>query len=180
MVKKTDPVVLVDLDAARREAQVPDGITVRFAMTNFVLPAELPIQVVDPFLADELDLVGVVRDFMADTGADDEFLDVILEHEKLPKAFVNAVHDCLRILFGDDQYEQFIAARPSLQDLVRLVRALIPLYGVGLGELFSSATSSGDGGATSSQTSPESESTPATPSAPRRTRASSARAGSAT
>lgn len=156
---------LIDLDAAKREARYPDGIPVTLGGETFTLPAELPVSTFDPLLSDKLDLVGVVSKVLADEASTksviDQVLDVLTARPDLPTAVLAAIHDCFRQLFGAEQYETFAAQRPSVQDYFRLVKALVPLYGVSLGEAFASAGSSESDGQTQKQTSPSTtESTP--------------------
>lgn len=148
---------LIDLDAAKREARYPDGIPVALGGQTFTLPAELPVATFDPLLSDELDLVGVVSKVLADEASTksviDQVIDVLTDRPDLPTAVLAAIHGCFRILFGPEQYETFAAQRPSVQDYVRLVKALVSLYGVNLGEAFASAGSSESDGQTPKPTS---------------------------
>lgn len=171
---------LIDLDAAKREAVFPDGIPVRFGGQDFLLPAELPVDVFDPLLSEDLDLVGVVKQVLAERpedGGDDigsVVLDVLLTRPGLPRQTLQAVKQVFAALFGDEQYACFAALRPSVQDYVRLARGLLTAYGVGLGEALGSPDSSESGGETSSQISDAStDSTPAASGAGRRKKGSS-------
>lgn len=60
---------MIDLDAAKREAAYPDGIPVRFGGEEFLLPGELPADLLDPLLSEELDLVGVISKVFDDRAA---------------------------------------------------------------------------------------------------------------
>lgn len=168
----------LDLDAAIREHVNPDGLPVRFKGEVFTLPAEFPIDVLDPFLRGEFDFVGLVKAIVeAGDEVDPEtgqkqgivagVVDVLLERPTLPAEVVDAFHLALRGLFGSDQYDRFLALRPGNRSLPALVRGLARKYGVSLGEAFASPSSSDTAGATSSPNSPATtpDSTPETPSA---------------
>lgn len=179
---------LLDLDAAIREQVDPDGIDMPFRGAVFHLPAELPLDVFDPFLDPEFDLVGLIRTFVEadkDEKADvaETVVDVLFERPNLPREVLDAFYGSLRLLFGAEQFEQFQAKRPGHKTYTIFIRLLLAKYGVGLGEAFASADSSENGGETSKPTSPTSttDSTPAKPSAAaKRKKASSASAGSET
>lgn len=166
----TAPDVLLDLDAARRESKYPDGFPLRKGGTTFVLPAELPLEVFDPLLSEELDLVGILKAALEEKGGDaDESLgevivDVLMSRPTLPRQVIAAIQDCLRVLFDAEtpgNFDAFAATRPSVNDYLRLVKGLLPLYGVSLGEAFGSPASSESDGATLKQTSPSTaDSTP--------------------
>jgi hypothetical protein len=147
---------VIDLDAERREVQYPHGIPVKFAGEQFIFPAELPADALDPLLSDELDLVGLLGDVINSADGEAGISDIItalFRRPRLPRAFLAAVRDTYAILLGE-QYAQFAEARPSLGDFVRLTVGLAKVYGVELGKLFRSADSSENDGATSSPTSP--------------------------
>lgn len=148
---------MIDMQAARRESEHPDGITIRTrAGTDLTVPAELPADVLDPFLSDDLDLMGLLGNALAartGNSGNSEWLDSILTRQALPKQAVAAIKDALRLLFGEESYAAFVADRPSVQDYIRLVRGLADFYGVGLGEAFASLVSSASDGETPNQTS---------------------------
>ncbi|NEA53597.1 hypothetical protein G3I60_05350 [Streptomyces sp. SID13666] len=153
----------IDLDAARRESRFPDGIPVRFGGRDFIFPAELPADALDPLLSDDLDLVGLLRDLVTSPGSTvtGEVFDLLLKRPNLPRAFLDAVKDVYLSLLGPEQFEQFIAARPWVTDYIRLSKALSSVYGVTLGKLFGLSGSSESDGETSNPTSPAStDSTP--------------------
>lgn len=159
----------IDLDAAVREATYPDGIPVTKGGKTFTLPAELPEAVLDPLLSDDLDIAGVIADVLKDTrpGEDrsigDDVVAVLTARPNLPKDAVLAAKECFAVLFGD-QFEDFCAERPSINDYIRIARAALPLYGVSLGEAFGSPGPSEPAGETPKPTSPVStpDSTPET------------------
>ncbi|MEU2968955.1 hypothetical protein ABZ687_28760 [Streptomyces ardesiacus] len=155
---------VIDLDAERREVQYPNGIPVRLSGEQFIFPAELPAEVLDPILSDELDLVGLLGDVIESAEGDagvKEVVNALFRRPSLPRKFLAAVRQSYEILLGD-QYKDFLAARPSIGDYVRLTTGLSKVYGVELGKLFRSADSSENASETSSQTSPASttDSTP--------------------
>lgn len=176
---------MIDLDAAKRESQYPDGINVRHGATDFVLPAELPADVLDPILL--LDLPALLKKVLdtaegKDAGDEDDLgqivLDVLFDRPDLPADLLNAVRSVFAALFGPDQYPVFLSNRPSIPDYVRLIRGLLPLYGVSLGEALGSADSSESGGATSNPTSSSTtDSTPAPSGGGRKRRTGSSASG---
>lgn len=148
---------VIDLDAERREVQYPDGIPVKFRGEQFIFPAELPADALDPLLSDDLNLFGVFSDVLEATEGDIEVVPFVMaifrRHTRVPKAFLEAVRETYAILLGD-QYEDFAKARPSVSDYIRLTTVLAKVYGVDLGKLFRSGDSSETGSQTSSPTSP--------------------------
>jgi hypothetical protein len=159
---KFDPTI--DLDAARREGSFPDGIPVVFGGQTFTLPSELPLDIIDPLLADEFDLVGLVKELSsieAETYSD-TLVQLLTARPNLPTSIRDTFHDVLRLLFGAEAFADFQSHRPGLSTYALLIRRLSTAYGVSLGEAFASLASSATGGATSSTTSNESTaSTPA-------------------
>ncbi len=178
---------LIDLDAAKREAAYPDGIPVTLGGQTFTLPAELPTDVLTPIVTLNLpDLLKKVLDERDKGGASDEdslgelILDILFDRPDLPADLLQAVFDVAAALFGD-QYADFTAKRPSINDYMRLASALMPLYGVSLGEALGSPDSSESGGETSSPTSNSTTaSTPAGPGSRPKRRRTSASAASGT
>ena len=150
--------ILLDLDAARREITHPDGIPVQFKGQTFTLPAELPADVFDPFLSEKFDLMSLAKAALTDdaevNGMEVTTIDRILAVlEEQPQIIANglaAIKDAFALLFGAQEYSAFVALRPSFTDYARLLKGLIGLYGVGLGEAFASPASSGSVGATPS------------------------------
>ena len=159
----------LDLDAARREEELPDGIEVTLKGVTFVVPSELPLDVFDPFFTDDFDL-GALLKVAFESDDDDPTLKVILDmltaNPKLPANAYRAVHTALETLLEPEGYAAFKSARPSVKDTARLVKGLFRMYGTSLGEAFASAESSASGGSTQKQTSSSTtESTPAEPGA---------------
>jgi hypothetical protein len=154
---------VIDLDAERREVQYPDGIPVQLGGEQFIFPAELPAEALDPILSDELDLVGLLGDVIDSAEGDAGIAEVIaalFRRPSLPRKFLATIRETYAILLGD-QHVDFVRQRPSIGDYVRLTTGLTKVYGVDLGKLFRSADSSANASATSSPTSPAStDSTP--------------------
>ncbi|MFJ5121958.1 hypothetical protein [Kitasatospora sp. NPDC088548] len=163
----TTPPPLIDLDAPRREVTYPDGIPALFGGETFLFPAELPLDALDPLLANNLDLMGIAAQVITDEGNSNVaggIVDLLLTRPHLPRTFLAAMRDVYLLLLGADQYERFIAKKPSIPDYVRLTKALAKAYGVELGKLFGSPASPNSGGTTSNTTSPATTGeTPATP-----------------
>ncbi|OEJ21117.1 hypothetical protein [Streptomyces subrutilus] len=149
---------VIDLDAERREVRYPNGIPVKIGGEQFIFPAEVPAEALDPLLSDDLDLVGFFGDLVTSTGGGtvSEITVMLFRRPKLPRQFYAAVKDVYRVLLGEEQYKDFLAQRPSIPDYVRLTTALAKVYGVELGKLFASDSSSETDSETSSPTSPAS------------------------
>jgi hypothetical protein len=144
------------MDAARREVTDPDGMTVVFGGEEFVFPAELPMSVLDPILSPQLDLVGVVTSVMDDNrGLTNGLLDTLLLRPNLPREVLDAFLDIYRQLLGVEEFAQFAGHNPSVQDYVRLTKALATAYGASLGKFFGLLSSPDGSGETSSSTSPD-------------------------
>ncbi|MER6109385.1 hypothetical protein [Streptomyces hirsutus] len=155
---------VIDLDAERREVQYPDGIPVKFKGEQYIFPAELPAEALDPMLSDELDLVGLLGEVIESADGDagvSEVINAVFRRPALPRKFLEAVRATYAILLSE-QHKDFLAARPSIGDYVRLTTGLTRVYGVELGKLFRSVGSSENASETSNPTSPASttDSTP--------------------
>lgn len=151
----------IDLDAARAEST---PIEVTFKGQTFTLPGELPLDVFDPLLSDDLDLVGMIRKAWSNPDLADGVIETLLAPGNVPAKLLAAIREGFRLLFADEdaanpdaEFDRFMACRPSAQDFRRLISHLARLYGVSLGEVFASLiTSPTAGGATQSTTSPDS------------------------
>ncbi|MGW2550126.1 hypothetical protein [Streptomyces sp. NPDC001635] len=154
---------VIDLDAERREVQYPNGIPVRFGGEQFMFPAELPADALDPILSEDLDLVGLLGEVLESSEGEagiKEIVNALFRRPSLPLKFLEAVRQTYAILLSD-QTEDFLKQRPSIGDYVRLTIGLTKVYGVELGKLFRSDDSSANDSQTSNPTSPAStESTP--------------------
>lgn len=149
---------VLDLDAERREVRYPHGIAVKFHGEQFIFPAEIPADALDPLLSDDLDLVGFFSELIQGSGGGtvSEITDLLFRRPRLPRQFYTAVKDVYRILLDEQQYTDFLAKRPSIPDYVRLTAGLAKVYGVELGKLFTPDSSSETDSGTSSPTSPAS------------------------
>ncbi|MGW4086977.1 hypothetical protein ACWEGS_28495 [Streptomyces sp. NPDC004822] len=148
----------IDLDAPRREVQFPDGIPVKFRGEQFLFPAELPADALDPILSDELGLVELLGEVIESSDGDagvTEVVTALFRRPTLPRQLLAALRETYTILL-EDQAEDFQKKRPSIPDYVRLTTGLVKVYGVELGKLFRSADSSASDSQTSSPTSPAS------------------------
>lgn len=162
--------IAIDLDAGRREQEYPDTLPVTFRGETFDLPAEFPLDVLDPFLAEDFNLAGLIREVMAEARKEDGttkpisevVIDTLFNRPALPIEVIQAIFAAFELLFGAENYARFKALRPSLVDYGRLTRGLFSAYGVSLGEAFASPASSETAGTTPNQTSPGStpDSTP--------------------
>ncbi len=146
---------MIDLDALRGEAaQTPKEL--RLDGQTFTLPAELPGDVLAPFLASDLGLIEVIAEALNGNDEDamsDLIFDALAKKPTLPSALLEAAANALRSLLGD-QYEAFVALRPSVPTYMLLGRALFEEYGMSLGDFFGSGSSSDNEDETSKQTSP--------------------------
>lgn len=149
---------VIDVDAAQRESQFPDGIPIVFKGETFTLPAELPLDVFDPVLSADFDLVGLVRTLF-DSEANDAggmVTELLTARPGLPLEFRDTIYDCLQLLWGEEQWKSFLAKRPGLPTLIFIVKGLVKAYGITLGEAFASLGSFVGAGATQKLTSPSS------------------------
>lgn len=165
----------IDLQAATRELAYPDGIPVTLPNGQVITaPAEFPLDVLDPLLSEDLDLIGVVKlvvDREPRVGEDGEtveddiatiVVDVLMERPAILAQVKRAIGQCFAALFSEEDYARFVAARLGVRTLAALVKGLLSEYGVGLGEALGSPASSESSGEPSSPTSDGStDSTPA-------------------
>src|SRR5690606_12695592 len=138
----------IDLNAAVRESKSPDGIPVVYGDKTFTLPAELPVDVFDPLLDSEFDLVGLIKALLDSTKDDlgEAIVDLLTNRPDLPVEVRDTVYDCLGLLFGEEQFAEFRAQRPGFTTYARLIGGLAKEYGTTLGEAFASPASSESGG----------------------------------
>ena len=151
----------IDLDAARRERDQPEGFPVTLRGKTYTLPSELPVDVFDPFLTDDFDLAGLIRDAMV-TAKDENgvvkptnviVVEALFERPSLPVEVIKAIYASLELLFGKVPFGKFKAARPTFGDYSNLVQGLFSIYGASMGEAFGSADSSVNAGPTPNPTS---------------------------
>jgi len=139
----TDTMKTLDLDAELREIAMPDGIRIPFRGEVFILPAELPLDVINPLLDEDLDLAGIIKQVFASRGDGvDAVFDVLLARPDLPKSALKAFHGVWEALFGAEQYEAFLAKKPGHKTYATLFRLLVKEYAVNLGEASASLASS--------------------------------------
>lgn len=159
----TDTMKTLDLDAELREIAMPDGIRVPYRGEVFILPAELPLDVINPLLDEDLDLAGIIKQvFSARGDGVDAMFDVLLARPDLPKSALKAFHGVWGALFGE-QYAAFLAKKPGHKTYATLFRLLVKEYAVSLGEASASLASSESDAAPSKPTS--SGTTSSTPAA---------------
>ncbi|MCG8971742.1 hypothetical protein [Streptomyces sp. CL12-4] len=152
-----DTSFVIDLDAERREVRYPDGIPVKLGGEQFIFPAELPAESLDPILSDELGLVAFLCEVIDSADGDAGVKDVVnslFRRPTLPRKFLAAIREMYGILLGEEQKAEFLEKRPSIGDYVRLTTGLSKVYGVELGKLFRLGVSSGSDSQTSNPTSP--------------------------
>ena len=145
---------VIDIDAAIRETSFPDGIPVIFKGNTYMLPAELPLDIFDPFLAEDFDLAGLIKQIGNEgegVSFTDSLTDLLFNRPTLPLDLIDALKGSLALLFGD-QWEAFQAGRPGAVAYTLVIRRAFQAYGVILGEVFKSPSSSDDAGATSKPT----------------------------
>lgn len=108
----------IDLDAARaaRREAATEPIIVTLEGDDFVMPAEMPFEVVEK--------LGPLRD----------------AGDNAPEA-AGALLDLFKALIGDDNFTRFMGHKPSLDDLKALLEGVLAEYGVTLGEAPASTTS---------------------------------------
>lgn len=141
----TEPGV-IDLNAkraARREA-IGTELRIMLGEGTFTLPTEVPIEALDPLRPVIQTVLLIAQN--PDPGKQLQNY-VLARPEELDKT-ISAIKQGLAILFGDEQWPQFVAQRPSPQDILELFRGLATAYAVGLGEALAPPKSSSGGGAT--------------------------------
>lgn len=155
---------MIDLDARRAEIAA-DPKEIRLGGQTFNLPAELPGDVIGPFLSPDLGLVEVIADAIGsaddEAGISDMLFAALGKHPALPTGVVTAAKEALVALLGD-QHADFLAKRPSVPEYLLIAKGLFEEYGLTLNDFFGSPSSSDDEETNSKQTSPSDapESTP--------------------
>lgn len=145
----------IDLDAPAREGAFPEGIPIRRGGRDFILPAELPIDVFDPLLAEDFDLTGLITALTSSQTANfgEAIVEVLTSRPDLPRTFIDTIYKSFELLFGAEQFAEFQKTRPGIPTYSYLVRGLFEVYGTTLGEAFASPEQSEDDGATQKPTS---------------------------
>lgn len=157
----------INLDQIIAESQRA-SLPLTLAGTTYELPGEFPLDVLAPFLAENLDLSAVMADVMRAVNTPAEgatFLDVAVDtligHPALPLDLVKAAGDALERLLGAEAYAAFWALRPTVPVVRVLAKELTAHYGVTLLDFSDSDESSPSTGGPSTPTS--NASTDATP-----------------
>lgn len=150
---------VLDLDAARdaraqARAEHTGPVELRFGGEVIAeLPAELPVEVLEPLMSVDLDLAALARealDAMNSSDADAQskavelVIDLIVANPRLPQDLIRAGQEMGRRLLTEDGYARFVARRPSLQDVNELAKQLVKRY-ARLGESLRSSTPAADG-----------------------------------
>ncbi|GAA2691789.1 hypothetical protein GCM10010412_082290 [Nonomuraea recticatena] len=156
----------LDLDSARAErgAAAAAFFPLRFRGEQIcMLPTELPLDVLEPLTEIAVDIPLVVRTAIdaakgqspeqATMSVLDMIVDQLIMNKRLPDQLMVAAKNMARRLLGEDGYTRFLAARPSVPDVVALVQGLMRIYRLRLGESSPSSGSS-NGGTISTPTSP--------------------------
>ncbi|GAA2411799.1 hypothetical protein GCM10010404_82150 [Nonomuraea africana] len=156
----------LDLDAARAErgAAAADYFPLKFRKKVICqLPTELPLDVLEPLTNVAVDLGLIFRTAIDAAKAQspeaatmsvlDMAVDQFITNKHLPDQLMVAAKDMAKRLLGDDGFTAFLAARPSIHDVVALIKGLMRIYRLRLGESSPSSDSS-SGGTTSTPISP--------------------------
>lgn len=154
--------------AAQREGAGEELPIVFGGATIAVLPGEFALDVLAPLAEVNVDLAMLVRQALQMLGGEDDdgdtlalIVDVLAANPHLPAEVITAVQEMGRRLLGESGYAAFLAQRPSPWDVGALVGDVMSWYGVSLGELSPSPTSSSSGVTSNTTSSPTSVSTPA-------------------
>jgi hypothetical protein len=153
---------VLDLDAeraARREAAAKP-VRLRLGGRTFDLPAELPIDVLQPLENLDIDLAMLIRQAVTlaqgqsdPAAATALVVDLLVANPNLPKSLIDAVRQMGQRLLGEEAYAALVASRPSYHDVAAVAKYLFKSYGVSLGNASGSNGSSETAGATSPVTS---------------------------
>lgn len=140
--------------AAKREGADQGWQLITYKGTQFALPGELPMTILDRLLDPDLELGALIAGAInaARSGEQDAMkpiTDMLVMRPDLPRSVLAAIYRVIQDIFGQQQWEAFRALQPSLNDVVTLSGHLFRSYGVGLGEAFGSSPSAGTDGATS-------------------------------
>ncbi|MFC4014701.1 hypothetical protein ACFOY2_46275 [Nonomuraea purpurea] len=142
--------------AAERGAAVADTFPLKFrGRVVCELPTELPLDVLEPLTHVAVDLGLIVRTALdaarskdpdaANMALFDMVIDQLIINKQLPDQVLKAVHKMAVRLLTEQGFADFFALRPSLPDMVALVKGLLRAYGLRLGESSPSSGSSSDG-----------------------------------
>ncbi|MEU4703398.1 hypothetical protein [Nonomuraea dietziae] len=138
---------VLDLDAARASRSSTQGqpIPLKFGGSVIcLLPAELPVDVLEPLAHVKVDTALIARTALDAMQSDDALkagldvfgmiVDLVIANPNLPGELLDAVRMMGRRLMGDEGYEAFVAERPSIGDVTALLKGLGGRYGFRLGE----------------------------------------------
>lgn len=168
VVALNDDVIDLDAERATRREAKGGATPVKFGGSVIaVLPVELPLEVLAPLKAIDLDIAMLVRQVMDIRQADGDqaqaeaatslIIDLLVSRPSLPVEVIEAVTEMGRRLLNSPEYPEgfakFAEQRPSREDVGAFAKGLFRRYGVGLGEALASSDSSASGGTTSKPTS---------------------------
>jgi hypothetical protein len=132
---------------------------VKIGGEKLALPVELPVDVLQPLLNLDQDVIYLAKQAIDARASNDvdaivaSVVDMLVAHPTLPRDAVETVTTMARRLFGEEGYEKLVAARLTLPEIGRLAKYLGKRYGVGLGEALRPSESSEGSGTTSRPTS---------------------------
>lgn len=172
----------LDLDGQRSaRAELTRTPALKVNGERIELPAELPLDVLEPLTKVNIDVSLLIRQVLDARGtgeaANEELLgavvDMLIVNPSLPVEVVDAVREMSRRLLGAEGYAALVAFRPTVKDVGSIAKYVIRQYGIRLGEASPSSDSSEGTGTTSKPTSPGGTTgTSATSGGRRRTRGS--------
>lgn len=181
----------LDLDAVlAAQHELGPGLRFQLRGERYLLPAGLPVAAFAPLMRVLPPLMRILAPFLREKGLaatqnpSQEDTDALLlalgSNPEMPAEVLDALLDTAKRIFNAGeagQWERFMQAGVTFAEVPVLIRAAWRFYGVTLGELFRSASSSGAGGATSNVISAPTEApTPETSSETPETPVSSASA----
>jgi hypothetical protein len=150
----------IDLDAdrarraAEREAKGSPGAGMPIILggeTVAVLPPEVPVDAFASLRMLDADISLIIRQSMeaargSGTAQDTTNLviDLLSQNPNLPTNALDIIRDVAKGVIGEEGVNNFMAKRPSPQDIATLVKFIIRFYGVTLGESSPSSDSSTD------------------------------------
>lgn len=144
--------------------------------TIATLGPELPLAVLEPLKAIDQELSLLFNKVLSAINADltqaeiaSQVMDFLVAYPDLPAKAVRIIGDVGKNLLGEEGFAEFLALRPSLQDVMALTSGITGWYGVSVGESSGSSDSAEEpDGTTSTPTSDDTseDSTSETPSDP--------------
>jgi hypothetical protein len=175
-----DDSALLDLNAARASRSGTKGrpIVLRLGDASIPLPAELPVDVLEPLAHLNVDTALIARTVLnalkeadmtrAGLSIASMVVDLVIQNPRLPGELLDAVRLMGRRLMTDEGYEQFVVQRPSIADVAALIKGLAGRYAFSLGESKPSTddSDSGEPSTPTSSTTTEVSTSPESGSAP--------------